>query len=414
MDGYLIQFTLLVGVLGVAAVLSITLRLPVVPLYILAGVGLGGFVEHNDTVGFLGSLGVAFLLFSMGLEFSVGGGRSTTKHLGAGSIDWFVNFPIGLIAGRALGWDWQESLFLAGIVYMTSSAVVSKCIVDFGRAARPETETILGILVFEDFVIAFYLVLLNALFPAAMGEGTHPLLALGRSAIFVLALVFLARRLQGPLERILAARTEEAFTLVLFTFILLIASLGQAAGLSAEIGAFLGGLILGGTSLKERAAHTLVPFQTLFAALFFVSFGLGLDLESMPGMAGPAFLLIVLGFATKTLGGFLAGRAVGHTPRQSAVVGLSLVPKGEFSIVLAALAAAARPDSGIEVFAGIYVLSLSILGPIGMREADRMRDWLFPTRAGKKTRPPDARAGRRAVNGPAPEGGTGAEAPERE
>jgi CPA2 family monovalent cation:H+ antiporter-2 len=389
-EGTLFQFTLLLGVLGLAAVLSIALRLPVVPLYIIAGVILRGFVQHDHTVEFLGSLGVVFLLFSMGLEFSVARRSATpARILRAGGLDWLLNFPIGLAAGRALGWSWEESLFLGGIVYMTSSAVVSKCIVDFGRAARPETETILGILVFEDFVIAFYLVLLNALFPsaAAAGEPLHPALALARSLVFVLALAVVARRLQGPLERMLAARTEEAFTLVLFTFVLLIASLAHAAGLSAEIGAFLGGLILGGTSLKERAGATLLPFQTLFAALFFVSFGLGIDLGRVPELLGPAIFLILLGLATKTLGGFLAGRAVGHSPQQSTVLGLSLIPKGEFSIVLASLAAASNPQSLIAPFAGIYVLALSILGPLAMREADRVREVLFSRRRARRPPP---------------------------
>jgi CPA2 family monovalent cation:H+ antiporter-2 len=388
-EGYLFQFTLLLGVLGLSALLSIALRLPVVPLYIVAGVILRGFVPHDHTVEFLGSLGVVFLLFSMGLEFSVARhSAAPTRILRAGGLDWLVNFPIGLAVGRALGWSWEESLFLGGIVYMTSSAVVSKCIVDFGRAARPETETILGILVFEDFVIAFYLVLLNALFPsaAATSESLHPAIALARSTVFVLALVLVARRLQGPLERMLAARTEEAFTLVLFTFVLLIASLAHWAGLSAEIGAFLGGLILGGTGLKERAGATLLPFQTLFAALFFVSFGLGVDLARVPPLLAPAVVLILLGLATKTLGGFLAGRAVGHNAQQSVVLGLSLIPKGEFSIVLASLAAASNPESSIKPFAGIYVLALSILGPLAMREADRVRELIFRPRARRSSR----------------------------
>ncbi len=376
MEGNLFQFSLLLGVLGVAAAVSITLRFPVVPLYILSGVVLGNWVAPDAVVQFLGSLGVVFLLFSMGLEFSLGSVASTPRRfLSAGSLDLLLNFPIGLLAGLALGWTWAEALFLAGILYMSSSAVVSKCIVEFGRAARPETETILGIMVFEDLVIAIYLVLINALIVGGVAatSGWAQVSAVARPLLFVALLAVLAWRLQAPLERLIASRSDEGFTLLLFAFVLLIASSALGAGLSEAVGAFLAGIVIGSTRLKERAARTLHPFQTLFAALFFVSFGMGIDLASIGAVAAPAFILIVLGFCTKVVGGFLAGRSAGHTPAQSAVVGLSLVPKGEFSIVIAALAAAASgSDSQIEALTGIYVFTLAFLGPVGMREADRI------------------------------------------
>jgi CPA2 family monovalent cation:H+ antiporter-2 len=327
-------------------------------------------------VQFLGSLGVVFLLFSMGLEFSLGSVAAVPKRFfRAGSIDWLFNFPIGLLAGRALGWGWMESFFLAGILYMSSSAVVSKCIVDFGRAARPETETILGIMVFEDLVIAIYLVVLNALIAGGSAGGgvggavSSLALALG----FVGLLVVLTWRFQGPLERLLAGRSDEGFTLLLLSFVLLVASSAVGVGLSEAVGAFLAGIVIGSTRLKERASRTLHPFQTLFAALFFVSFGMGLGLDNLAAVAAPAIVLIFLGICTKVAGGFFAGRAAGHTPAQSTTVGFSLVPKGEFSILIAALAAAASgPDSQIQALTGLYVFALAIIGPIGMREADRI------------------------------------------
>jgi CPA2 family monovalent cation:H+ antiporter-2 len=253
-------------------------------------------------------------------------------------------------------------------------------VVDFGRAARPETETILKVMVFEALVIAIYLVLLQSLLAGGGdgGFGAAQLWPLLQAITFVAVLIAGARRFGGQLARILATRSEEAFTLGLFAFVLLIASLALAAGLSEAIGAFLAGLVLGGTELKERSASTLRPFQTVFAALFFISFGMHIDLGHLADVAGPAVLLVALGMATKTLGGFAAGRVVGHTPSQSVVVGLSLIPKGEFSIVLAGIAATAGPGTLLEPLTGIYVFALSILGPIAMREADRLREWVFP------------------------------------
>ncbi|MCP4002955.1 MAG: cation:proton antiporter [bacterium] len=377
MEGHLFQFALLFGVLGLAATASIWLRFPVVPLYIASGLALGTVIETNEVVEFLGSLGIVFLLFSMGLEFSVGSVAQTPRRFAlAGGIDLIFNFPIGLLAGLALGWGWIESLFLAGILYMSSSAVVAKCIADFSRATRPETETILGIMVFEDLAIAGYLLLLNAL---AIG-GSQSMDMIDYAVSLLSALVFvgvlvivLTRKLQEPLARMLATRTDESFTLLLFAFVLLVASAAIAVNLSEAIGAFLAGVVLGSTELKERAASTLHPFQTLFAALFFVSFGMGIETASMVAVAAPAIVLILLGIATKSVGGYLAGRAAGHTPAQSAVVGLSLVPKGEFSILIAGLAAGvAHEGSDIVALTVMYVFALSIIGPVAMREADRI------------------------------------------
>ena len=392
MDTLLFQFALLVSVLGAAAIASLSLRMPVVPLYIAAGVALGGWIERSELVEFLGSLGVVFLLFSLGLEFSLRSfARAPGRFFRVGSLDWLLNFPVGLLIGLVLGWSWIEALFLAGILYMSSSAVVSKCIIEFGRATRPETETILHVLVFEDLVVAILLVILGVLAPTqglASGIGGISL-SLLRAALFVGLLVLLAWRLHEPIESLLRARSEESFTLVLVAFVLLVSSLALASGLSEAIGAFLAGVVVGGTGLKERAAQTLRPFQTLFAALFFISFGLRVDLADVWDILGTAVILVLLGLATKASGGFLAGRTAGHSPRLSLVVGLSLIPKGEFSIVLAAMAAAiADPSAHIETLTGVYVFALSILGPVAMREADRIASLAFGTSA-----PGPARAG---------------------
>jgi CPA2 family monovalent cation:H+ antiporter-2 len=381
-EGHLFQFSILLAVLGFAAAVSLSLRLPVVPLYIGAGVVLAatGTVESNEVVEFLGSLGVIFLLFSMGLEFSVSSfTKEPDRFVGAGVIDFLLNFPVGLIAGRLLDWSWQESFFLAGILYMSSSAVVAKCIADFGRATRPETETILHIMVFEDLVIALYLIAINTFLAGGDGGPFGYVWALARAFVFIGLLAVLARRYQEPLTRLIASHSEEAFTLALFAFVLFVASTAALIDLSAEIGAFLAGLVIGSTRLKERAARTLLPFQTLFAALFFVSFGLSLSLTGLSGVLLPALLLVVVGIATKSFGGYLSGRAAGHSAPQSVVVGVSLIPKGEFSVVIAGLAAAATTaDSEIVALTGLYVFALSIIGPLLMREADTIRTLLYP------------------------------------
>jgi CPA2 family monovalent cation:H+ antiporter-2 len=388
-EALLFQFAALVGVLGLAAIASLALRLPAVPLYIAAGLFLGERMGDPDLARFMGSLGVVFLLFSLGLEFSVGSlAQAPGRFLRAGMLDLLFNFPAGLVVGALLGWSWLESLFLAGILYMSSSAVVAKCVIEFGRAARPETETLLGIMVFEDLVVAGLLVGLGAFASAGAAQDPSEAVAvLARAVFFVGLLLVLAWRYHGPIEALLRARSEESFTLVLVAFVLLVASAALASGLPEALGGFLAGLVVGATELKGRASQTLLPFQTLFAALFFVTFGMSLDLGRVTEVGGTALALVALGILTKLSGGILAGRSAGHSPRLSIVLGLSLIPKGEFSIVLAALAASvASPETRIDALTGVYVLALSILGPIGMREADRiaaLASRLFPRRAAR-------------------------------
>jgi len=373
---HLFEFALLFGVLGLAAAVSIWLRMPVVPLYIIAGLGIGSFVEKNEVAEFLGQLGVVFLLFSMGLEFSVGNLRREPKRfILPGTLDFAINFPVGVAAGFAFGSSWLDAVFLGGIVYMTSSAVVSQCISEFGRATRPETETLLAIMVFEDLVIAAYLVMISTLTGAA-GEQRAVFVTLGLIALFLGALWLLAQRFQRPLARVISPGSEEGFTLALFAFVLLIASAALGVGLSGEVGAFLAGLVIGTTEHKERAASTLLPYRTLFAALFFISFGMSLDPGTFNEVIVPGVVLILAGLATKSIGGYLAGRAAGHPPMPSWVLGFSLIPKGEFSIVIAALAAKATGEQQIVALTGLYVLSLALLGPVAMREADRLSRWM--------------------------------------
>jgi CPA2 family monovalent cation:H+ antiporter-2 len=376
------ELSLLVAVLGGAAAASLFLRMPVVPLYILAGVALGVWFERSEVVELLGTLGIVFLLFSMGLEMSVDAlVAAPRRFLTVGTWDLVFNFPIGLVIGWILGWGWLASLFLAGILYMSSSAVVAKCIADFGRAVRPETETILHVMVYEDLVIAGLLVVLGV--AMAAGDDAVSLremaLVAARAGGFVVVLLAAAFWMRGGIAALLGSRSQESFTLVLVAFVLMVASGAMLAGLSEAIGAFLAGLAVGGTPLKERAAHTLTPLQTLFAALFFVSFGMSLDPASLLAVALPAAGLVVLGLLSKTIGGYVAGRAAGYGPRPALVVGLSLVPKGEFSIVLAGMAASATSaDLPLDALVGLYVIALSVLGPVLMRQADAIALRAFP------------------------------------
>jgi CPA2 family monovalent cation:H+ antiporter-2 len=322
-------------------------------------------------VQFLSILGVLFLLLYMGLDFSVTAFLSQWRSLlVTGTIDLVINFPLGLLLGWAFGWTLIESLFLAGIMYMSSSAVVAKSLIDLRRVANPETETILGIMVYEDLFIAFYLAILSGIaFSGSVDTGAASL-AFVKGVGFCVAFIVVARVGKRFVERILAQESSELFLLLVFSLVLLCSFGATAVGLSEVIGAFMFGLLISETLHKERVHTVFLPFQQFFAALFFVAFGMQIDYRAFVDVAGTGLVLFFAAVSGKLLAGFLAGRWQGLPTAASWNIGFAMVAKGEFSIILAGVAAqVARPDLHLGALIAFLVLLLSITGPTMMKES---------------------------------------------
>ncbi|MDO8136122.1 MAG: cation:proton antiporter, partial [Candidatus Brocadiales bacterium] len=161
-------------ILFLSGLLASKMRLSLIPLYILAGLVLARVVRPNMVLEFMAEIGVILLLFVIGLEFSFGSFiKNKERFLAGGFLDLVFNLPLGFLAGQALGLDIITSLFLAGIVYISSSAIIGKSIVDLDRAAFPETEYLLGILVFEDIFMALYLAALSGIVTLGKPDVLH-------------------------------------------------------------------------------------------------------------------------------------------------------------------------------------------------------------------------------------------------
>lgn len=375
------------------------MRLSVVPLYIVAGILLTSYVSHSELVEFLSLMGVIFLLFYMGLEFSLGAFLAQWRSVfAAGTIDLLINFPLGLLLGALLGWTLIETLFLAGIMYMSSSAVVAKSLIELKRVANPETETILGIMVYEDLVIAFYLAVLSGMALSGRVEGWVTTAAIVKGIGFCSAFILAARLGKRWIEQLLAQESSELFLLLVFALVLFASFGAMAVGLSEAIGAIMLGLLLSETAQKTRVHEVFLPFQQFFAALFFVSFGMQIDYRAFLDVLQVGVLFFGAALVGKVLAGFLAGRWQRLPVPASLNLGFSLVPKGEFSIILAGVAAkVARPEIHIEALVAFVVLLLSIVGPTLMKESFTIIDfcarvgrWIriyFPARSAAKTSP---------------------------
>jgi CPA2 family monovalent cation:H+ antiporter-2 len=384
--------------LGILGRLAGRLGLSAIPLYLLAGLafGQGGLLPLVTAKEFIevgAEVGVILLLLLLGLEYSAGellGGLRAAAP--AGLVDLVLNFTPGLVAGLLLGWSMLAAVVLGGVTYVTSSGIVAKVVGDLGRIGNRETPVVLSILVEEDLAMAAYLPLLTGLL---VGEdllaGALPVaVALGTVALVLVVAV----RYGETLSRLVFSPSDEVLLLVILGLTLVVAGVAEQLQVSAAVGAFLVGIALSGQA-AEAAQSLLTPLRDLFAAVFFVFFGLQTDPRSIPPVVLAAAALALVTAATKVATGWWAARRIGVGPRGRWRAGTALIPRGEFSIVIAGLAVAAGREPTLGPLATAYVLILAVLGPLAARASEPLRVGL--------SRPFTALAGRRSARPPAGE-----------
>jgi monovalent cation:H+ antiporter-2, CPA2 family len=367
------------AILGLAILTRLAHRLgfSAIPLYLLGGLafGNGGLIPLNFTEEFVhvgAEIGVILLLFMLGLEYT---GEQLRDNLRTGFVagvaDFLLNFPPGFVAGLLLGWGPLTAVLLGGVTYISSSGIVARVLQELGRLANPETPTVLSILVLEDLAMAVYLPLVAVLL---IGQG---FLAGVMSVTVALATVgvilLVALRYGVAISRIVAHESDEAVLLSTFGLVLLVAGIAERLQVSAAVGAFLVGVALSGPLVKQ--AHRLFgPLRDLFAALFFLFFGLQIDPATLPPVLLQAVGLAVVTGLTKVLTGWWAVRRGGGDTAGGLRAGGALVARGEFSIVIAGLGTGAGLNPGLGPLAAAYVLILAVVGPLVARLMKERRE----------------------------------------
>ncbi|MGC4175277.1 cation:proton antiporter [Demequina sp.] len=371
----LIELGLVFLVLAVVGRVAARVGIPSVPLYLLAGVlmGEGGFIPVNAGEEFLevgAQIGVVLLLLLLGLEYTPDdlkvGLRTTWK---AGIVDAVVNGTPGFAMGLILGWSVTASLLLGGVTYVSSSGIVARLLDDFDRLANRETPTVLSLLVMEDIVMALYLPIMAVLLVgASLAQGAT---AAAIAIAAVAAALFISFRFSRHVSRLVQSHSRELLLLGVLGLAFLVAGLAEAVQVSAAVGAFLLGLTLSG-QVADQVRALLPPLRDVFGGIFFVFFGITIDPRDLIPVAGPVLILAVVTAVTKVGTGAWAARRSGIGPKGQWRAGLSLVPHGEFSIVIAGLGTAAGAHSQLGPVAAGYVLVLAIGGSLLMRYADRL------------------------------------------
>lgn len=359
--------------LGVLGRLAGRIGLSPIPLYLLAGLafGEGGLLPLITTKEFIeigAEIGVLLLLLLLGLEYSAGELISSMRVAApAGAVDLLLNFTPGVLAGLLLHWSVLAAIALGGVTYISSSGVIAKVLSDLGRLGNRETPVVLSLLVIEDLAMAAYLPVLTGLLVGGslLATQVHVMVALAVVAVVLVV----ALRFGDLLSRLVFSPSDEVLLLVILGLTLMVAGLAETLQVSAAVGAFLVGLAISGP-VAHGARALLAPLRDLFAAVFFVFFGLQTDPRSIPPVLGAAVVLALVTAATKIATGWWAARraGVGVTGRLRA--GGALVARGEFSVVIAGLAVAAGVESRLGPLATTYVLVLAVLGPVIARAAE--------------------------------------------
>ncbi len=321
------------------------IKQPLVLGYIIAGFLVGPHlsitptVADNENIKTLAEIGVIFLLFSLGLEFSF---KKLLRVGGAASITAFVEIAFitvtGYFVGRWMNWSFMDSLFLGGMLASSSTTIIIRAFEELGIKTKQYVRVVFGVLVVEDIVVILLMVLLSTMAVSKEFQGTELLFTILK-LLFFLALWFLAGIFLLPtfLKKAKKLLDEEALLILSIGLCLGMVVVATQVGFSAELGAFIMGSIMAETTSAEKVEHLIKPVKDLFAAVFFVSVGMMIDPQAIVQYRWPVLWITLLTLFGKlfstTLGALLSGQPL----KQSVQVGMSMAQIGEFAFIVATL-----------------------------------------------------------------------------
>ncbi len=356
-------------VLGIVAFIANRLKFSVVPLYLLIGlaIGDGGIVPLSVSEEFMNTgaqIGAIMLLLLLGLEYSAYDlSKAFQERKSAGLIDFLANSIPGFVLALALGWGVGGAFALAGITYVSSSGIAAQLIKELGWRRSEVSKRAIGVLVFEDLALAPYLPLLTSVvLGVAVWSGfVSVALALGITGLVIL----ISFRGSSKLVKILDPNEPGGLLLTVFGAALLAAGLADLVGFSGVVAAFLIGLLLTG-EVAETARARLSPIRDIFAAIFFLFFGITTNPADLPAVLPLALLLAVLGIAGKYLVGWWVTRDLSDKLSAWRATGF-LIARGEFSMVIAALAAPIVIGIELQALTLAYVIITAFAASIVLR-----------------------------------------------
>jgi monovalent cation:H+ antiporter-2, CPA2 family len=336
----LILLAVAVGVV----VLCRLLRLPAILGYLAVGITIGphaiGWIPDAPETRHLAEFGVVFLMFSIGLEFSLARLRSMQRIVfGLGSAQVLSTMLLVMAASLLFGLDWRAGLALGGVLAMSSTAIVSKMLAERAELNTPHGQKIMGVLLFQDLAVVPLIIIIPAL--ASSGQVIHVTLglALFKAVVVLAALLVFGQRLLRPWFHLVARqKSSELFMLNVLLFTLGLAWLTELAGLSLALGAFVAGMLISETEYRYQVEEDIKPFRDVLLGLFFVTIGMMLDLHSVLAGLGWIMLILLILLLFKAAAVALLAHWLDADWGSAIRSGLGLAQGGEFGFVLLTLA----------------------------------------------------------------------------
>lgn len=321
------------------------IKQPLVLGYIIAGFFVGPHfnflptVADNANIEILAEIGVIFLLFSLGLEFSF---KKLMRVGSAASVTALVEIlfitAAGYYTGRLMGWSTMDSLFLGGMLASSSTTIIIRAFDELGIKTKQYAQIVFGVLVVEDIVVILLMVLLSTIAVTQQFAGSEILFTISKLGFF-LALWFIAGIFLLPtlLKKAKSLLDEETLLILSIGLCLGMVVLATQVGFSAELGAFIMGSIIAETTSAEKVEHVTKPVKDLFGAVFFVSVGMMIDPQAIVQYGGPVLAVTLLTLFGKLFSTTLGAVISGQPLKQSVQVGMSMAQIGEFAFIVATL-----------------------------------------------------------------------------
>jgi len=342
-DSLHVVLVLLAVAVGVVVLCRI-LRLPAMLGYLIVGILIGphalGWIHDAPETRHLAEFGVVFLMFSIGLEFSLTRLRSMQRLVfGLGTAQVAATILLVMLASLFFGLDWRAGLALGGVLAMSSTAIVSKMLVERAELNTPHGQNIMGVLLFQDLAVVPLIILIPALVSGTQSLAATFGLALLKAAVILAALLIFGQRLLRPWFHLVARqKSPELFMLNVLLFTLGLAGLTEMAGLSLALGAFVAGMLISETEYRYQVEDDIKPFRDVLLGLFFVTIGMMLDPARVLAGFGWVLLLLLILLPFKAAVVALLARWFTGDWGTAIRIGLGLAQAGEFGFVLLTLA----------------------------------------------------------------------------
>ncbi|MFW5793940.1 MAG: cation:proton antiporter [Bacillota bacterium] len=355
-----IQIAIVFLSLAIAGFLAKILKSFNPPFYIVTGILLGpvvfGLVKNQEVISLLGDIGLVFLLFYLGYEFSLNKLVKQKKVLGiAGLIDFLINFSIAFLLGLLLDLSMFYVIVFAGIIYMSSSSIITKSLIQLDAVKEKEGKIVMGIMIFEDLVMIVFLVLIQSI---VNNEGFQ-LLSISKdialAGLFALIVLYFGRKYSGIIDKIIGQSSHELAHFGFIAFVLIGVVIGGLFGVSKALSAFLLGLIVSETKNKRKMEEVIFKFRDIFGGIFFFYFGMTFTFSSI---TIPIYILIIIGLVAifgKLISGYLMQVISGCDLDGGLFIGIVTIPRGEFSLIIAGIVAASEPQ-----FANLAVIIILV------------------------------------------------------